>query len=60
MNKDLLAFLASIFFSVITVVIIRRMNLPAFLTFGIAISASYTLMFLVTLHNYISKNKRFK
>ncbi|GAX34647.1 hypothetical protein NIES3585_06480 [Nodularia sp. NIES-3585] len=60
LNKDLLAFLASIIFSIATVIIIRRLNLPAFVTFSIAIYTSYTLMFFVTLHNYISKSKKFK
>lgn len=60
MSKDLLAFLASIIFSFGTVVFIKRLNLPTFVTFSGAIFASYTLMFFVMLHNYFSKHKKNK
>ena len=60
MNKDLLAFIASIIFSVVMVILIKRLDLPAFVTLSIAIYTSYTLMFFVTLHNYISKYRKFK
>jgi hypothetical protein len=60
LHKDFLAFLGSIIFSVIVIYIINSLNLPKFVTFSIAIYASYILMFLAMLHHYISQVKQNK
>ncbi len=58
MNKNLLAFLASIIFSVLTINLIKILNLPTFVTFSIAVYSSYILMFFVLLHQYISQHRK--
>ncbi len=60
MNKNLLAFLASTIFSMGTVILIRRLNLPVFLTFSVAIYASYTLIIIVIILNYMAKLRKIK
>ncbi len=60
LNKDLLAFLASIIFSVVMIIVIKSLNLPTFVTFSIAIYTSHILMFLAMLHNYMSKYNKLK
>ncbi|AHJ27564.1 hypothetical protein NSP_12240 [Nodularia spumigena CCY9414] len=42
------------------IILIKSLNLPTFVTLSIAIYTSYTLMFFVTLHNYLSKYKKIK
>ncbi len=60
MNKNLLAFVASTIFSMGTVILIKRLNLPVFLTFSVAIYACYTLIVIVTLLNYMAKMRKLK
>jgi hypothetical protein len=60
LNKNLLAFLASTIFSMGTVILIRRLNLPVFLTFSVAIYASYTLIIIVIILNYMAKLRKIK
>ncbi len=60
MNKNLLAFVASTIFSLGTVILIKRLNLPVFLTFSVAIYACYTLIVIVTLLNYMAKMRKLK
>jgi hypothetical protein len=60
LNKNLLAFVASTIFSLGTVILIKRLNLPVFLTFSVAIYACYTLIVIVTLLNYMAKMRKLK
>ncbi len=60
LNKSLLAFIASIIVSFLMINLIRSWNLPTFVTFSMAIYASYILMFLAMLHHYISQSKKVK
>jgi hypothetical protein len=59
-SKNLLAFIASIIFSFGTVILIKRLNLPVFITFSVAICASHILMVLVMIQNFFSRSKKLK
>ncbi len=60
MSKNLLAFMASIIFSFGTVILIKRLNLPVFITFSVAICASHLLIILVMIHNFLSRSQKLK
>lgn len=60
MIKNLLAFIASIIFSFGTVIFIKRLNLPAFTTFTVAICASYVLMVIAMIQHVISQYNKLK
>ncbi|MBH8563184.1 hypothetical protein I8748_13485 [Nostoc sp. CENA67] len=53
MIKNLLAFIASIIFSFGTVILIKKLNLPPFTTFSVAICASHLLMMIAMIQHFI-------
>lgn len=60
MIKNLLAFIASIIFSFGTVIFIKRLNLPVFTTFSVAICVSHILMIIVMIQNFRSRFNKLK
>lgn len=55
MIKNVLAFIASIVFSFGTVILIKKLNLPPFTTFSVAICASHLLMMIAMIQHFWSK-----
>ncbi len=64
MNKNLIAFVASLTFSIGAVILLKALvkafNIPAFTTLSIAIVSSYILMMLSMMQNLLSKSNKIK
>ncbi len=64
MNKNLIAFAASLIFSIGAVImlkaLVKKFNIPTFTTLSTAIFSSYILMMFSIVQNFMTKYKRAK